>query len=765
MSDWYVSFEEILAEHKEDFLEANNPQSTHCRQILREVRDEIVELHKLQDDPVDVPKALKRAIRRHYVQFIEDEEDRRAEEELLRDVREEDQPGVSLEEREANARPKDASFYKKKLTDWDVALKLFKQEINDYDKDEQQKMGVPHSIKYRTGHARQWFNHMISAQQNEVQQARDKWNEEGAPAESQAIHKKAPEMSLSVSIHESEPLMCKRHLQSVHEEIRNGRPMASKNFQSGQRRNFYILMYPTQLDPADNDDDDDNDEDEDKDVKPPLPEVVLDKDGFAKLPSRTGVTLNGQQELVRQIFHASYSVSFVEVFTGSIKPVPWGVISADPATYIDLDCVPKDFVFRDPSHMSISCLRKGLPSIQSSPADSLASNTSAGGRSTKHMERPADDKTFNASASPRPTKRMKRPAEESDSSDDDEAGWLARPSLAQHGAPAAVPMKDRMKFLRDLSSNDEYRHFIEGIRDLKKDQTSEHSEGWPTWAMWSWERSYLPNTMHSLDRELQESLEIIKAAKISGSMSAMRVALGLGMLLRECKRAIEYEADEATPDIPSYISTSTLDTTCLDLVIDALNKARGVVVRMSKVRAVPQVEEPAHQEGSEPGNTAKTTADRGEVILVDLVDKSNHEETEEEVEIRWELEWEMQLLDEQRKKMVMMTETVRMLHEEKEKLEKENRVLEKEIVDQQMEQVEEGQEAVGDEVEQGDDKQKEVDEEEQEVEQRGKSRGGTKDASWGDHKLFPNPRPGLTIFADLPDLDFPPTRPCIFDFE
>lgn len=100
---------------------------------------------------------------------------------------ERDQSGVSPEEREVNARPKEAFFYKKKLIDWDVALKLFKQEIDDYDKEEQRKMGVPHSIKYRTGHARQWFNNMTSAQRKEVEEARDKWNEEGAPPESQAM--------------------------------------------------------------------------------------------------------------------------------------------------------------------------------------------------------------------------------------------------------------------------------------------------------------------------------------------------------------------------------------------------------------------------------------------------------------------------------------------------------------------------------------------------------------------------------------------------
>lgn len=103
------------------------------------------------------------------------------------DAPEEEPSGVSPEDRELAARPKDAGFYKKELNAWDVAQKLFKQEMDDYDKEQQQKKGVQHSIKYRTGHAREWFNNMTSAHRKEVEEARDKWNREGAPAEAQAM--------------------------------------------------------------------------------------------------------------------------------------------------------------------------------------------------------------------------------------------------------------------------------------------------------------------------------------------------------------------------------------------------------------------------------------------------------------------------------------------------------------------------------------------------------------------------------------------------
>ncbi|KAG2090188.1 uncharacterized protein F5147DRAFT_780364 [Suillus discolor] len=59
------------------------------------------------------------------------------------------------DEREAASRPREASFYKKPLSEWDMAQKLFKQEIDTYDKAQQQSKGLEYSIKYRTGNARE----------------------------------------------------------------------------------------------------------------------------------------------------------------------------------------------------------------------------------------------------------------------------------------------------------------------------------------------------------------------------------------------------------------------------------------------------------------------------------------------------------------------------------------------------------------------------------------------------------------------------------
>ncbi|KAG2102556.1 uncharacterized protein F5147DRAFT_776304 [Suillus discolor] len=184
MDKWYESFEGILAIHQDKFVTASAPTR---QSILKTIRDQIVTKHKSLEDPAALPKPLRKAIRRYYLQFLTDEDDIQAEGEFLEDEQDNEALGVSPEEREMAARPKDAAFYKKEITDWDVAQKLFKQEIDDYDKEEQSKLGGKHLIKFCTGHARDWFNNMTPAQREEVEDTKEKWNREGAPAEAQAM--------------------------------------------------------------------------------------------------------------------------------------------------------------------------------------------------------------------------------------------------------------------------------------------------------------------------------------------------------------------------------------------------------------------------------------------------------------------------------------------------------------------------------------------------------------------------------------------------
>ncbi|KAG2130404.1 hypothetical protein DEU56DRAFT_914835, partial [Suillus clintonianus] len=620
MAEWYASWEGVLTLHKDQFVNEKNSRQN----LLRQIRNEIVAIHRTRQDSEDLPKGLKKAIRRYYLQFLTDADDRHAEQEVLGDEPEEEPSGVSPEDRELAARPKDAGFYKKELNAWDVAQKLFKQEMDDYDKEQQRRKA--------TGHAREWFNNMTSAHRKEVEEARDKWNREGAPVEAQAMyrkkslkkvlddfteqmrrsmgcrvvmlvsHKKNADQTLSVKIHESQPV---NHKKPFSLSSRGSKEWTSEGFEKyaeWSKEEFY----PT------NDDDDSSDEDS-KDGKDAIPEVILDEHGFAKLPSRKGVSLRGQQELVRQIFHASY-----KVFTGSKKPVPWLSIAGNLLVYLDPDSIPDGknhlwghwedrkaskqklviFVGAVSSHMNKSLLvnavyvgekkskKKYVPVDTDDEEEASAAPTS-----TKRTRQLAEAKASSKpKASTRPTKNSRPQTQDSseDSSDDNltpSTGLVKRPSVGQEvvRTPATVPKKDRMSFLRSLSSHDEYLLLISRLGDLKKERSSEAME-WPAWATWSWDRSHLPNSVHSDERELNKFLEIVLSAKISGLESAMKVSLGLGMLLRECKRVIEYEEDEATLNTPSYLGTSILSIKTHDLVIEAINTARGGVMRMLKAK-------------------------------------------------------------------------------------------------------------------------------------------------------------------------------------
>jgi hypothetical protein len=172
-SDWTCSFRTILVSYKSDFLAVKDSKSGRSR-MIKKVRKAIVAAHKEQGEKVPLPSSFKKvlfsllgyltglilcylqALKKYYVDQIDDGES--------------DGEGAA-KEREISARPKEASFYKKKLTDWDVTQKLFKHEINEFDKAEQVRKGVKDPIKFHTGHAQEWFNKMSPAQKKEVEYA------------------------------------------------------------------------------------------------------------------------------------------------------------------------------------------------------------------------------------------------------------------------------------------------------------------------------------------------------------------------------------------------------------------------------------------------------------------------------------------------------------------------------------------------------------------------------------------------------------------
>ncbi|KAG2068005.1 hypothetical protein BDR04DRAFT_1120050 [Suillus decipiens] len=294
-TDWSIAFKPILDLHYEAMLTADSASARKC--VMRKIHKAILAAQDEKEEVIALPTSLKKAIKEYYAKSIKD----------------------------------------KKEAD-ECKAKLFKQEIDKYDKAEQQSKGLEYSIKYCTGHAREWFNNMTPSQQWEVKFAMKKWNE-GAPEEAQAIyhknnlkktledlteqmrctmgchivmlvsHKKKASQTLSISLHESMPQNAKKKFSSKTE------------------------FYPSE---------DSDHVASDCEDGPVLPEIIVDDDGYAKLPIHDGIGLKGQHKLIRSIFHISYSGS---------RPIPWGVITASTSNYLEPGSVLTGLVVKDPSHM------------------------------------------------------------------------------------------------------------------------------------------------------------------------------------------------------------------------------------------------------------------------------------------------------------------------------------------------------------------------------------------------------------------------------
>ncbi|KAG0692864.1 hypothetical protein DFH29DRAFT_1008017 [Suillus ampliporus] len=563
-TDWSIAFKPILDLHSEAIFAAESKSAGKC--VVKKICKAILAAQDEQEEAIVLPTSLKKAIKQYYAKCLTDKEE--------------------AEDCEASSRPREPSFYKKTLSEWDVAQKLFKQEIDAYDKAKQQSNGLEYSIKYRTGHAREWFNNMTSSQQQEVNFAMKKWNEEGAPEETQAIyrknnlkktledfaeqirrtmgcrivmlvsHKKKGHQSLSVSLHETMPQNAKKNFSASSSGIKEWNPS-----QNGLRLNF-------DSDHAASDCED----------GPVLPELVLDDDGYAKLPLRNGIGLKGQHELIRSIFHTSYKVC-----TGGSRPVPWGVITASPTDYLEPGSIPTGFAVKDPSHMKTdevnhlwrhwerrsAANQKLVVFIKAKDADMRLT-----GKSKKKVVRTQDlDEEDQGRPVPIPSERRTQPAAHS-----------------HETTPDDVAINDRYTFLETLSKNENYLELVDAIRDLAilANQTpiSEQHEDLPTWADWSWREIYLPEDIHTSYAALVASLNTLQTCPISGSPSVMPVVLGIGLLYRESKWVIEYEEDEADPNMPSYLPHSIFDLQFLvaldNAVWEVLFSVVGHIERLMK---------------------------------------------------------------------------------------------------------------------------------------------------------------------------------------
>jgi hypothetical protein len=116
------------------------------------------------------------------LRFLEDDEDREDEEKIIQGgPKVTSGPGivtVDMVKDRQDDKPLDAAAFKSEFSPFDVAQKLFKEEIGEYDKKHRDTSDL-RSMGTRTKLVRSWYNALSPSVLEELRVVADKWNLEG----------------------------------------------------------------------------------------------------------------------------------------------------------------------------------------------------------------------------------------------------------------------------------------------------------------------------------------------------------------------------------------------------------------------------------------------------------------------------------------------------------------------------------------------------------------------------------------------------------
>ncbi len=89
---------------------------------------------------------------------------------------------------------------------------------------------------------------------------------------------------------------------------------------------------------------------------------------------------------------------------------------------------------------------------------------------------------------------------------------------------------------------------------------------------WDWSQKYLPEDIHVKDGEFQTTLDLLERHRCVDYDEGCLIALGFGLLLRECWRAMEVESDDDDQDTPNFLRQSRLDETNVKQAIEVIER-------------------------------------------------------------------------------------------------------------------------------------------------------------------------------------------------
>ncbi|KAI6010221.1 hypothetical protein EDC04DRAFT_2610292 [Pisolithus marmoratus] len=223
--------------------------------------------------------------------------------------------------REEKAHPTKAGDYKKAFTAFTVAQRIFKEEMDAYDR-ERRDTKDPETIGQRNRIIQQWWESVSDERKAEAGRAVEKWNK---------LAHEAGEGQIKMVVFETAPADGKKAFTQSSESSKD-RVLNGENSLTD-----YLLTAPVEDDSA-----------EKHEV-----EIFLDEDGNPEMPTWVGQKLKVQQNLARAVFQAAYDLIEVWGIAKFMKKpkarVPWGLLIESPMEYLDSQSIPEGFMMKYPS--------------------------------------------------------------------------------------------------------------------------------------------------------------------------------------------------------------------------------------------------------------------------------------------------------------------------------------------------------------------------------------------------------------------------------
>jgi hypothetical protein len=87
---------------------------------------------------------------------------------------------------------------------------------------------------------------------------------------------------------------------------------------------------------------------------------------------------------------------------------------------------------------------------------------------------------------------------------------------------------------------------------------------------WDWTEKYLPDDIHVNMKTFESVLALLGKSECADRDQGGLIVLGFGLLLRECRRAMEVKGDDETA--PTFLQESLLNSKRVDQVIKGIEE-------------------------------------------------------------------------------------------------------------------------------------------------------------------------------------------------